>query len=190
MLEEAARTPSRITWRRESVAAWKTDAPADLVYSNAALHWLPDHAALFPRLMDALAPGGVLAVQMPRNFEAPSHTLIADTVRSGPWRSKPAPLLGPPPVGEPQFYYRLVAPQASIIDIWECEYLQTLRGKDPVKEWVKGTWLKQFLDALEPSERAPFEADYARRLGEAYPAERDGTTLFPFRRLFMVVAKR
>ncbi len=189
MLEEAARVPSRIVWRRESVAQWEPETPADLVFSNAALHWLPDHANLFPRLMRALAPGGVLAVQMPRNFTAPSHTLIADAVRSGPWRARLEPLLQPPPVGDPRFYYRLVAPLSSAVDIWECEYLHALQGSDPVKEWVKGTWLKQFLEALEAPERALFERDYARRTREAYPPERDGTTLLPFRRLFLVVTK-
>jgi trans-aconitate 2-methyltransferase len=189
MLAQAAQTPGRIAWRQQSLAHWQPESPADLLYSNAALHWLPDHARLFPRLMSALAPAGVLAVQMPRNFDAPSHTLIADTVRSGPWRSRLERLLGPPPVDSPAFYYRELAPLASSLDIWESEYLQALRGKDPVKEWVKGTWLKQFLDALEPVERAPFEEDYARRVREAYPAESDGTTLFPFRRVFIVATK-
>jgi trans-aconitate 2-methyltransferase len=98
------------------------------------------------------------------------------------------PLLGPPP-WRARLHYRVLALLASSLDIWESEYLQALRGNDPVKEWVKGTWLKQFLDALDPMERAPFEEDYARRLREAYPAESDGTTLFPFRRLFIVATR-
>jgi trans-aconitate 2-methyltransferase len=165
------------------------DTPADLIYSNAALHWLPNHQQLFPALVEALAPGGVLAVQMPRNFSAPSHTLIAASAREGRWRDKLAPLLGEAPVAEPQSYYALLAPLASSLDIWESEYLQVLSGDDPVKEWTKGSWLMQFLDRLEPDERADFEADYARRLRAAYPRQADGSTLFPFRRLFIVLQK-
>ena len=176
-------------WRQESVAQWKPEAPADLIFSNAALHWLPDHASLFPRLMHALVPRGVLAVQMPRSFAAPSHMLIADTVRFGPWRSRLEPLLRPSPVADPHSYYRFLAPFSSGIDIWECEYLHTLHAKDAVKEWMKGSWLKQFLDVLDPPERDLFEEDYARRIREAYPSESDGTTLFPFRRLFLVATK-
>jgi trans-aconitate 2-methyltransferase len=189
MLEEAKRQSTRIAWRNEGIAQWTADAPADLIYSNAALHWLPDHADLFPRLARMLAPKGVLAVQMPHNFGAPSHTLVADTVRDGPWRSRLEHLLRPPPVQEPHFYYRVLAPVAATVDIWESEYLHVLRGSNPVKEFVKGSWLKQFLDVLEPREGAAFEDEYARRVLAAYPSENDGATLFPFRRLFLVATK-
>ena len=93
------------------------------------------------------------------------------------------------PVAEPQFYYALLAPLAASLDIWESEYLQVLSGEDPVKEWTKGTWLMQFLDRLDPTERVDFEADYALRLRAAYPRLPDGSTLFPFRRLFIVLQK-
>lgn len=189
MLAEAAQVAGGITWREQSIAEWQPEVPADLVYSNAALHWLPEHSALFPRLMRTLAPRGVLAVQMPRNFGAPSHTLVEATARSGPWRSKLEHLLRPAPVAEPQFYYRALAPVAANVDIWETEYLQVLTGENPVKEFVKGSWLKQFLDALDPADRRAFEDDYARRVRDVYPAEADGKTLFPFRRLFIVATR-
>jgi len=189
MLALAARALPQLQWQQRTLADWRPDTPADLIYSNAALHWLPNHPQLFPALVEALAPGGVLAVQMPRNFSAPSHTLIAASAREGRWRDKLAPLLGEAPVAEPQSYYALLAPLASSLDIWESEYLQVLSGDDPVKEWTKGSWLMQFLDRLEPDERADFEADYARRLRAAYPRQADGSTLFPFRRLFIVLQK-
>jgi trans-aconitate 2-methyltransferase len=189
MLAQAARALPQVQWVRHSLAGWQPDAPADVIFSNAALHWLPNHRQLFPALVAALAPSGVLAIQMPRNFSAPSHTLIDETARAGAWRSKLEPLLGAAPVGEPQFYYSLLAPLAHTLDIWETEYLQVLTGEDPVKEWTKGTWLMPFLDRLEPAERIAFEADYARRLRAAYPPLADGSTLFPFRRLFMVLRR-
>jgi trans-aconitate 2-methyltransferase len=189
MLALAARALPQLQWQQRTLADWRPDTPADLIYSNAALHWLPNHQQLFPALVEALAPGGVLAVQMPRNFSAPSHALIAVSARAGRWRDKLAPLLGEAPVAEPQSYYALLAPLASSLDIWESEYLQVLSGDDPVKEWTKGTWLMQFLDRLEPDERADFESDYARRLRTAYPRQADGSTLFPFRRLFIVLQK-
>ena len=189
MLAQAARELPPATWIRQSLADWATTMPADLIFSNAALHWLPQHERLFPRLLGQLAPGGVLAAQMPRNFAAPSHTLIAETVRHGAWRHRLEHLLRPVPVAAPHDYYAMLEPLAASIDIWETEYLQVLRGADPVKEWTKGTWLKQFLDELVEPERAEFEADYARRLRIAYPPLDDGTTLFPFRRLF-IVARR
>lgn len=190
MLAKAATEQARVRWVERGLAQWRADRPADLIYSNAALHWLPDHERLFPALLAQLAPGGVLAVQMPRNFDAPSHTLIADTVRAGPWRARLEPLLQPPPVAAPEFYFDVLAPLAERVDIWQTEYLQVLEGTDPVKEWTKGTWLKQFLDALDEPERNAFEQDYAARLRVAYPTRTDGKTLFPFRRLFIVAEAR
>jgi trans-aconitate 2-methyltransferase len=189
MLAQAARSLPRVQWVQQPLAGWQAERPADVIYSNAALHWLPDHRQLFPALVAMLAPGGVLAVQMPRNFSAPSHTLIEAAARAGPWRSKLEPLLAGAPVAEPQFYYALLAPLAASLDIWESEYLQVLSGEDPVKEWTRGTWLMQFLERLDATERVQFEADYALRLRAAYPRLADGTTLFPFRRLFIVLQK-
>jgi trans-aconitate 2-methyltransferase len=189
MLAQAARSLPRMQWVHQPLAGWQAERAADVIYSNAALHWLPDHRQLFPALVAMLAPGGVLAVQMPRNFSAPSHTLIEATARAGPWCSKLEPLLAPAPVAAPQFYYALLAPLAASLDIWESEYLQLLSGEDPVKEWTKGTWLMQFLERLDATERVQFEADYALRLRAAYPRLADGTTLFPFRRLFIVLQK-
>ena len=139
--------------------------------------------------MRCLTPGGVLAVQMPRNFSEPSHALIRETVAGGPWRDRLAPLVQPSPVAAPEYYYDLLAPLAAELDMWETQYQHVLEGEDPVKEWTKGTWLKQFLDALDEGDRPAFEADYAVRLRKAYPRRADGKTVFPFRRLF-IVARR
>jgi trans-aconitate 2-methyltransferase len=190
MLQRAAAEFPGAKWVQQSLADWRAELAADVIYSNAALHWLPGHGELFPSLLAQLAPGGVLAVQMPRNFGAPSHTMIGDTVRAGPWRERLEPMLQPSPVAPPEFYYDILAPLAARLDIWETEYLQVLDGDDPVKEWTKGTWLKQFLDALDDPQRGAFEADYAARLRTAYPKRADGRTLFPFRRLFIVATAR
>lgn len=189
MLAQARAALPSVTWIEAGIADWAPSAPPTLLYSNAALHWLPDHPALFPRLATMLDAGGVLAVQMPRNFLAPSHALVAETARDGPWRARLEPMLGPPPVAEPARYFDALAPYAAELDVWETEYLQVLDGEDPVKEFTKGTWLRPFLDALEPGDRDAFEADYAARLRQAYPRRADGRTLFPFRRLFIVMRR-
>ncbi len=190
MLDQAALdAPANVRWLKQDLAAWLPHAAPDLIYSNAALHWLPDHATLLPRLLAQLAAGGVLALQMPRNFAAPSHTAIAETVMSGPWRARLEPLLRATPVHEPAWYFDCLAPHAAEIDLWETEYHHVLTGTDPVKEWTKGTWLSSFLHALEGPERDAFERDYAARVREAYPPRADATTLFPFRRLFIVARK-
>lgn len=190
MLAKARQELPGVRWVQQSLADWRPAQPADVIYSNAALHWMPQHESYLPALVAQLAPGGVLAAQMPQNFAAPSHTLITDVIREGKWRARMEHLIGPAPVGDPAFYYQVLAPLAASLDIWETEYLQVMEGKDPVKEWTKGTWLRQFLDALDEPEANEFEAEYARRVRDAYAPRQDGKTLFPFKRIFFVLQKK
>jgi trans-aconitate 2-methyltransferase len=188
MMERAERIEN-LEWQQGDIGNWRPDRPADLIFSNAALHWVDGHTELFTGLMSAVAPGGLFAVQMPRNFGALSHTSISEAALGGPWRSTLEPLLRPAPVEVPQFYVRVLSPLASSLDVWETDYIQVLTGDNPVKEWTKGTWLKPLLDALEEPERSEFEETYAALVEKAYPKESDGTTLFPFRRMFIVARK-
>jgi|TARA_B100000315_G_scaffold246315_1_gene273458 trans-aconitate 2-methyltransferase len=188
MLERAQSELPAANWQQADLAQWRTKA-ADVIYSNAALHWLGNHQELFPALFRMLTEDGVLAVQMPRMFDAPSHRAMRETAQAGPWRHRLEALLGPPQVAPPEFYYQLLAPHAVELDIWECEYLQILEGPNPVLAWTQGTALRPFLAALEEPERSAFEADFAGRLAALYPPAADGCTLFPFRRLFMVARK-
>ena len=175
------------TPRRIFSGTWYASWPA--CFSNAALHWVGDHGTLLPRLLGGVRPGGVLAVQMPRNFEAPSHALLRATAESGPWADRLAGVLDWRPVAAPEWYYDLLAPHAGLLDLWETMYLHTLDGDDPVLSWTRGTALRPLMQALDGEDRAAFEAAYAARLREAYPRRVDGRTLFPFRRLFIVAQR-
>ena len=159
--------------------------PPDLIYSNAVFHWLDDHERLLPRLLGLLAPGGVLAVQMPLNHAAPSHRCIAETIAAGSWRERLTPLWRDRPVGEPEVYRNWLQAAASI-EIWETTYHHVLGGENPVAEWVRGTTLSPLLAALDPEDADAFFAECARRLGQAYPPRADGTTVLAFRRLFII----
>ena len=187
MLEEARHLDAPIHWVEGDIQTWQPEAPLDLIFSNATLHWVGDHHALFPRLVAALAPGGILAVQMPRNFDAPSHALIGTVAAEGPWTGSivtPTAPVRPPPV-----YYDLLSGLTRSLDIWESEYLQVLEGDDPVLEFVGGTWLRPILASIEQQHRAAFRSAYAAALRTAYPRRADGHTLFPFRRLFIVAQR-
>jgi trans-aconitate 2-methyltransferase len=189
MLAAAVEAAPSVTWVKADLRGWSATRPPDLIFSNAALHWLDDHATLFPSLVDQLKPGGVLAVQMPRNHEAPSHTALLEIARDGAWRERLAPLLRPAPVAAPVEYYDLLGPRVRRLDIWETQYLQVLEGDAPVVEWTRGTFLKPLLDALDPDQRTSLLTRYTEKIRAAYPTRPDGRTLFPFRRLFMVATR-
>ena len=189
MLEKARAAAPRIAFIQAEMDAWKPVEPASVIYSNAALHWLEGHDELLPKLMSYLAPGGTLAVQMPRNHKAPSHTSMVEAAEAGPWKAKLAAVRSIRTVHDPETYYRFLAPHASRLDIWECEFLQVLEGENPVVEWTKGTALRPYLDALDDSGKKGFLAAYAERIAAAYPRQPDGRTLFPFRRIFIVAGR-
>jgi trans-aconitate 2-methyltransferase len=168
MLAKAREVAPAVKFSQANAGDWTPERPLDVIFCNAVLHWLPDHGKLFPRLMTLLAADGVLAVQMPGSHGLPAHQLL---------------------LHDPAFYFRALASSARDIDVWETTYLHTLSGADPVIEWVKGTALRPYLDALDRQEQEAFLAEYRALVAKAYPAELDGRTLFPFRRVF-VVARR
>ena len=183
----ASRVPAQ--WVQGDAATWVAAEPASVVFSNATFHWVDGHRPIFVRLLRSLEEGGALAVQMPRNFDAPSHVLLRETAARGPWAGAVEHLSRARPVAEPHEYYGLLAPHARRVDIWEAEYLQALEGEDAVFEWVSGTALVPYRDALDGAMREEFLAAYRARLAEAYPRRADGRTLFPFRRIFIVAQR-
>ena len=192
MLGKAAAGGGDIRWVEAAAETWRPDGPADLIYSNATLHWVPDHERLFPRLLSCLRPGGCLAVQMPLSFGEPSHRLMRETLADGGAGGRALgsgnlrDAVARKWVAEPEYYYDLLAANSAHLDIWTSEYLQVLTGDDPVYEWVKATGLRPILNSLEGEELDRFIAEYKRRLHEAYPRRADGRTLYPFPRLFIV----
>ncbi|MEZ5911470.1 MAG: methyltransferase domain-containing protein [Paracoccaceae bacterium] len=185
---EEAGTYTRLT--RDDIADWQPDGPAALIFSNAALHWLPDHAGLIARLAGSLAPGGVLAVQMPRQFGAPSHRFLRefaaemfpDRFDFAGWRA---------PVMTPVEYLRLLAPLGQA-NVWETDYIQRLGPAPdghPVRRFTEATAMRPFLARLSEAETEAFLARYEAALGSAYPVEADGGVLFPFRRLFFTLRR-
>ncbi len=192
MLEKAKGQPGNIRWIASNIETWVPDEKPDLLFSNAALHWVEDHYTLFPRLINFLKKGGCLAVQMPLSWPAPSHRLMRETLANGGISGRP---LGSEAlrkrvarkwVEDTEVYYDLLNKYTRSLDIWETEYLQALEGDDPVLEWVKGSGLRPILNGLGDGEREIFLSEYRQRLRETYRVKPNGCTLYPFRRLFIV----
>src|SRR5829696_548146 len=187
MLRKArGRVPSA-TFSRADVAAWQPDGPVDLVFANAVLQWLPGHERLLPRLMGFLAPGGVLALQMPDNLDEPSHALMRETAADGPWAS----LLASAAASRERLlpasgYYDVLAPHAGSVDLWRTEYQHPLADAEAIATWLRGTGLKPFVDPLDEALRVGFLAAYTARIAASYPPRVDGKVLLGFPRLFIV----
>ena len=188
MLAEAQREFPALVWRRGDIATWEPAVPAELIYTNAALQWVSDHETLLPSLLGKLRPGGVLAMQVPRHFDSPSHLGLKELITQSEWRARLEPLLLAP-IAAPEVYWRWLSPHARNVDIWETIYLHALDGKDPVVNFMRGTALRPFLSVLAQREAEKFIHAFAERMAIAYPPQANGQTLFPFRRLFLIAQR-
>jgi trans-aconitate 2-methyltransferase len=170
------------------IARWDDQGPYDVILANAALQWLPDHAALMPALIARLTPGGSLAVQMPDNLDEPAHMLMRAIAADGPWADKLAGAARQrAPSHDADWYYRALRGHVATLDIWLTTYHHPLaEGAAEIVEWFKGSGLRPFLDPLDADERAAFVERYQAAVALAYPAMDDGSVLLPFPRLFIV----
>ncbi len=188
MLEAArARLPG-VRFTLADVATWRPEAPVDVLFANAVLQWLPDHLALLPRLMDHLAPGGALAVQMPDNLAEPTHRAMSEAAAAMPFAEKLAGAARAP-LPPPARYHDALAGRAAAIDVWHTIYNHPLAGPDAIVDFVSSTGLRPFLDPLDTDERAAFLADYRARIAAAHPPMADGRVLLRFPRIFIVAVK-
>jgi trans-aconitate 2-methyltransferase len=191
MIAAARKRLPALRFSLDHLETWNPPEPFDVILSNAALQWVLDHAALMPRLMRHVAPGGNLAVQMPDNLEEPAHRRMRQVAGAGPWRDKLSGAAGARAERQgPAWYYDLLRPHAARVDVWRTTYHHVLTGgTDAVVEWFKGSGLRPFLAPLDPTETAAYLADYRAGLVEDYPPLPDGTVLLPFPRLFIVATR-
>lgn len=187
MLARARRDLPTAEFVEADLQSYRPEQPVDVMFANASLHWLPEHEQLIPALFAHVAEDGALAFQVPCNFDAPSHRLMREL--PGPWSPRTAALLQRSRVGTPAFYYDLLAPHARHVDIWQTTYEHVLPDAQSIVDWVSATGLRPYLEELEPEERAPYLAQYAKAIAAAYPARVDGKRLFSFPRLFVVAVR-
>jgi trans-aconitate 2-methyltransferase len=189
MLATARTSDPGIRWTESDLRSWRPDAPVDLLFSNAALQWVPDHASLLPRLWAFVAPRGALAFQVPIRGSPPPGWIGAldSVVREGSWTALELRDVAAENVLGSEEYYRLLAPVAERVDIWEVEYWHVLRGPAEVVDWTRGTALRPILEQLpDEGDRQRFLAQYGRAIEAAYRQQPDGRVLFPFRRRFVI----
>ena len=190
MLAAARRRLPQIVFEETDIACWVPERRPDLIFADSALQWVPRHEGLFPRLMDLLAPGGALAVQMPDNRQEPSHALMRLIAADGPWSDRLVPIAKTRAVIATHVdYYNWLRPVAETLDIWQTTYVHPLCGVDAVVDWFRGSALLPFLAPLSADERAAFLARYRDALAESYNVEPDGRVLFVYPRLFLLAKK-
>ncbi|WP_102141463.1 trans-aconitate 2-methyltransferase [Mycobacterium hubeiense] len=170
------------------VRDWTPAPDTDVVVSNATLHWVPEHAELLVRWASQLRPGAWIAMQVPGNFDAPSHRAVRELAERPPWSEplRDMPFRDGKVVSSAVEYAGLLTDAGCAVDAWETTYVHELQGKHPVLEWITGTALTPVKSRLTDEQWQQFRRELIPLLDEAYPARPDGTTFFPFRRVFVV----
>lgn len=184
MIDRASADHPGIRWELAAIDTWEPGEPVDVIYSNAALHWLDDHESLFRRLRSYLAPRGVIAVQMPDNWREPTHTIPKNILAQPGWSADARRALLSDRVNSPGEYRDWLQPAE--VDQWRTTYYQTLTGQDPIWTWVTGSVLRPVLQILDDTAKEEFERACKNAYEEAYPPEPDGSTTLPFSRRFLV----
>ncbi len=175
---------------REDFAEWTPEEPVDLILANAALQLAPNHHRLMPRLIGRLAPGGVLAAQMPNVLQDAAHALMRMVAVDGPWTERLASVAkSRAAIGSVEDYYDWLAPHCRMIELWQTTYVHPLEGHDEVVDWFLGSALRPFLARLEPDEAPAFLAHYRRELEMAYTPQADGKVLLLYPRMFLVAQR-
>jgi trans-aconitate 2-methyltransferase len=189
MLVNARERLPALNFELADIGAWNPAQTFDVILANASLQWLPDHATLYPHLVNQLTPGGTLAVQTPDNLDEPAHRLAREVAADGPWAAKVGAVKHNERHGA-SFYYELLSQHCSTVDVWRTTYHHPLAGGHAaVVEWFKGSALRPFLAPLDDTQKSAFLEAYLARISQAYPALPDGTVLLPFPRLFVIATR-
>jgi trans-aconitate 2-methyltransferase len=184
----ASTVGSRLRFEHMDARDWKPAKPVDVIVSNAMLQWIPDHESLLVKWVDYVSDGGWIALQVPANYDEPTHRLIRELARTDRWSGQLSEVALTRQSANPADYLDLLADAGCAVDAWETTYLHVLTGEDPVLRWISGTGLRPVITALAPADREEFLTQYGALLRDAYPQASYGTP-FPFRRVFVVAQK-
>ena len=173
-------------WRLGDVADMSSLGPADLIFSNAVIQWVPDHAALMRHFADCLSSRGVLAVQVPLFFQMPLAAVIHDVATRSEWAQAVDGARELLTIHSAGGYYDILTSLFQRVDIWETHYFHVMPSHRAIVDMIRSTGLRPYLERLDPDQAARFEGEVLRGAEQVYPVQTDGAVLFPFKRLFFI----
>lgn len=165
------------------------DGDFDIVFSNACIQWIPNHATLIRSLMELLRPGGVLAVQIPMNYEEPIHQIISRVTTSNRWMEHfPEPRIFFNLI--PGEYFDLLSEVSADFSLWMTTYYHQMDSHQDILNWYRSTGLKPYLEQLPPAEIPVFEQEIYSEIIKGYPPQQNGQIIFRFPRFFFLARKK
>ncbi|MEW6435953.1 MAG: trans-aconitate 2-methyltransferase [Pseudomonadota bacterium] len=190
MLAQARAILPEIDFHAADLRHWRPEQKADLLFANAVFQWIPDHLDVFENLLNALPPGGVLAVQMPDNLAEPAKVLMRTVAENGPRAEKLADVRQARQLlPAPEVYYDRLRPLCRSFDLWHTTYHHVLENAAAIVEWMTGSGLRPYLARLDAAEKKAYLDAYTAAVAAAYPPRTDGRVLLHFPRFFFVAVR-
>ncbi len=187
MIEKAKNDYPGHEWIIADAATFNPDEKYDIVFSNASIQWISNHEKLIAGLMELVGEQGALAIQIPLYRHMPISGLIERTASMGKWKLETRGCGELLTFHERGFYYDLLAKRCSSLTMWETSYIHVMNAHIDILEMIKSTGLKPYLEAMKiENDRRDFLKEVLREIELAYPAQGNGSVLFPFERLFFI----
>lgn len=184
MLQQARKRLPQCDFVEADLTNWDPDEPVDLLFANAAYQWIPNHLQAMRRVVETLAPGGVLAVQMPDNTREPSHLAMEEVAQR--FGVAEGGRLELPTVGA---YYDALKPLSRCVEIWHTIYNHSMADATAIAEWFRGSALRPYLAGLDTERAEDFVSAYIDQIAQHYAVRADGRVLLRFPRLFVMAIR-
>ncbi|MBN2011786.1 methyltransferase domain-containing protein [candidate division KSB1 bacterium] len=187
MIEKAKQDYPGQEWILADAAQFVADMKFDILFSNATIQWVPDHAELIRKFRDMLSDRGLLAVQIPLFWDMPLGKAIKQVASEARWNKLTTGVSELLTIRNPSFYYNELAKYFNSIEMWVTDYIHVMESHMAILEMISSTGLRPYLDRLENDEkRQSFENDVLAQIKINYPVQENGNVLFPFKRLFFI----
>lgn len=161
----------------------------NVVFSNACFQWLPKHRELLPKVFELLKSGGVLAAQIPMNYDEPIHKIIRRISESPKWSEKfpEKRIFGTLTIPE---YHDIISSMTNDFELWQTTYCHRMPSIESIIEWYRSTGLRTYIAALSEEDGAEFIAEISAQLEKEYPKQANGEIIFRFPRFFFIAKRK
>ena len=175
-------------WVHGDARAWTPDQSYHVIFSNAALQWMPDQQGIIRKLFAALVPGGALAVQVPADVDTPLRRAVMTIADRAQWRTRMSGCASLITYRDASFYYDILSALSQRLELWTTTYTHVLDSHQELIDWYTSTGMKTYLARIQAEEeKTAFKRQVLDECRPGYPQHPDGRILFPFPRLFFVV---
>ena len=190
MIEKAKNDYPGEEWILSDAAGFITDIKFDIIFSNAAIQWMPDHKNLLDKLYNMLSDNGVIAIQIPEFEDMILGRIISSVSGRERWKKKTGKCSELFTYHDSHYYYDVLADKMKLVDMWETDYIHVMASHQSIIDWIKSTGMKPYLDSLsDENDKIDFENEVLIEVEKSYPLKLNGKVLFPFKRLFFIAYK-